>query len=73
MKTEDETSFIFKFDMEAFIPRKKGCLLDCLDWMPNRGTCIDSCLSCDVTRCFRLHDIKTILMKHNLTIVLFVI
>jgi len=29
--------------MEAFIPRKKDCLLDCLDWVPNRGTCIDAC------------------------------
>jgi len=36
-------------DMEAFIPREKGCLLDCLDWvpnrgaLPNRGACIDAC------------------------------
>jgi len=44
--------------MEAFIPRKKGCLLNCLDWIPNRGACIDACLSCDVTRSFRFHDIK---------------
>jgi len=52
---EDETSAdlyvsdvsfsIFKFDMEAFIFRKKGCLLDCLNWVPNRGACIDACLS----------------------------
>jgi len=26
---------------KAFIPHKKGCLLDCLDWVPNRGACID--------------------------------
>jgi len=29
--------------MEAFIPREKGCMLDCLDWVPNRGACIDAC------------------------------
>jgi len=46
--------------MEAFIPHKKGCLLDCLDWIPNRDACIDVCLSCDVTRSFRLHDIKAL-------------
>jgi len=51
---------IFKFDMEAFIPRKKGCLLDCLDWVPNQGVCIDACLSCDVTRSFRLHVVKAL-------------
>jgi len=22
---------------------EKGCLLDCLDWVPNRGACIDAC------------------------------
>jgi len=26
--------------MEAFILCVKGCLLDYLDWVPNRGTCI---------------------------------
>jgi len=36
----------------------KGCLLDCLDWVPNRGACIDAFLSDDVSRNFRLHDIK---------------
>jgi len=35
-----------------------GYLLDCLDWVPNRGACIDAYLSGDVTRSFRLHDIK---------------
>jgi len=35
-------------------------LLDCLDWVPNRGACIDACLSCDVTRSFQLHDIKAL-------------
>jgi len=35
-----------------------GCLLDCLDWVLNRGTCIDVCLSGDVTRSFWLHNIK---------------
>jgi len=29
-----------------------------LDWVPNRGACIDACLSGNVTRSFRLHDIK---------------
>jgi len=43
-------NFFFKFDMEAFLPRKKGCLLDCLNWVPNRGACIDACLSCDVQK-----------------------
>jgi len=36
--------------MEDFIPRKRGCLLGCLDWVPNRGACIDACLSSDVAR-----------------------
>jgi len=49
--------------MEAFKPRKKGYLLDCLDWVPNRDACIDACLSCDVTRSFRLHDIKALKLK----------
>jgi len=31
----------------------------CLDWVPNRGACIDACLSGDVTRSFRLHDEST--------------
>jgi len=35
--------------------REKGCLLDCLDWLPNRGACIDACF---VWCCFRLHAIK---------------
>jgi len=48
------SSLLFKFDMETFIPRKKGCLLDYLDLVPN----IDACLSCDVTLSFWLHDIK---------------
>jgi len=26
----------FKYDTEAFIPREKGCLLDCLDWVGYR-------------------------------------
>jgi len=34
----------FKFDVVALIHRQKGCLLDCLDWVPNRGACTDSCL-----------------------------
>jgi len=46
--------------MEAFIPRLKGCLLDCLDWVPNRCACINVCLSRDVTRSFRLPDIKAL-------------
>jgi len=50
----------FKSDMEAFIPRKKGCLLDCLDWVPNLGAYIDAYLICDVTRSFWLHDIKAL-------------
>jgi len=29
--------------MEALIPCEKGCLLECLDWVPNWGTCIDAC------------------------------
>jgi len=29
--------------MEAFIPCEKGCLLDCLDWVPYQGACIDAC------------------------------
>jgi len=33
-------------------------LLDCLDWVPNCGACIDACLLGDVTRSFRLYDIK---------------
>jgi len=57
-------SSIFKFDKEAFIPHKKGCLLDCLDWDPNRGACIDACLSCDVTCSFRIHDIKALRCKY---------
>jgi len=36
-------SSILKFDVEAFIPREKGCLLDCLDWVQNRGASIDAC------------------------------
>jgi len=36
-------TLFYKFDMEAFIPREKGCLLNCLDWVPNRGACIDAC------------------------------
>jgi len=33
-------------------------LLDCLDWigLPNRGTCIDTCLMSDVTRSFWIHN-----------------
>jgi len=45
------------FDTEAFIHHLKGCLLDCLDWVPNKGACIDAYLSADVIRSFRLHDI----------------
>jgi len=37
------SKFNFKFDNEAFIPHKKGCLLDCLDCVTNRGACIDAC------------------------------
>jgi len=55
---------IFKFDMEVFIPHKKGYMLDCLDWVPNRGACIDACLSCDVIRSFRFHDIKALYQYH---------
>jgi len=33
-------------------------LLNCSDWVPNRGACIDTCLSDDVARGFLLHDIK---------------
>jgi len=29
--------------MEAFISHEKGCLLDCLDWVPNQNACIDAC------------------------------
>jgi len=32
------------------------CSLDYLGWVPNRGACIDACLSGDVTRSFRLHE-----------------
>jgi len=44
--------------MEAFIPRYSGCLLGCLDWVPNRGTCalMLACQSGDVTRSLRLHE-----------------
>jgi len=28
------------------------------DWVPNRGACIDACVSGVVTRSFRLYDIK---------------
>jgi len=51
-------TLIFKFDMEAFIPYEKGCLLDCLDWVPNRGRALMLALSGDVTRCLRLAAIK---------------
>jgi len=47
-----------------YFPHKKGCLLDCLDWVPNRGACIDACLSYDVTRSFRNHDIKALCYVH---------
>jgi len=49
---------LYQIWMEAIIPRLKGCLLDSLDWVPNRGACIVACLSDDVTRSFMFHDIK---------------
>jgi len=30
----------------------KGCLLDCLDWLPKRGACIDACFDWWRTRLF---------------------
>jgi len=32
-------------------------------WVPNRGMCIDACLSGDVTHSFWLHDIKLLFIK----------
>jgi len=37
-----------------FYPSLKSCLLDCLEWIPNWGACIDAWLFGDVTRSFRL-------------------
>jgi len=31
-----------------------------IDWVPNQGACIDACLSCDVTRSFRIHNIEAL-------------
>jgi len=43
-------------------------LLDYLDRVPNRGTCIDACLSGDVTRGFKdLADIKKITSQQVLS------
>jgi len=39
-------------------------LFNRLDWVPNLGACIDSCLSGDVTRGFRLYNIKLGLSKY---------
>jgi len=30
--------------------------LNCSDWVPNRGACIDACLDSDMTYSCRLHD-----------------
>jgi len=35
--------FYFQIWYGGFHPLLKGCLLDCLDWVPNRVACIDAC------------------------------
>jgi len=45
---------VMSFQAKNFI----SGLLDCLVLVPNRGACIAVCLSVDVTRSFRFHDIK---------------
>jgi len=44
-------------------PRGMSAKMAANDWVPNRGVCIDACLSCDVTRSFRIHDIKALLKR----------
>jgi len=44
--------------MKVFIPRKKSCLLDCLDWYRTEARALMLALSGDVTLCFRLHAKK---------------
>jgi len=41
----------------------KACLLDCLDWVPNRIAYIDACLSSDVT-----HRIVTFIQSELLNL-----
>jgi len=49
--------------------REKGCLLDCLDWVPNRGACINACFaqctghSCRRAKQFGEHDESSRMFK----------
>jgi len=46
----------FQKNSKISLAKKAACLN--IDWVLNRDACIGSCLSGDVTRSFRLHDIK---------------
>jgi len=59
--------FCFRIIYEGFHPSLIGLLdcltdlLDCFDWVPNRGACIDACLTGDVTRSFRIYTMQQII------------